>query len=163
MSREDGPDTMSLKDLPGHLLRRCHQISVGLFLEECEAFDLTPLQFAVLQNLLDGGPQDQVTLAGRSALDRTTIAVVVSKLEGRGFVTRAQSEKDRRSKIVSITPKGRALAEACAPAVLNAQTRTVAPLTEDEAETLVALLHKLADGNNAASRAPFKERKKAPV
>ncbi|SMX51252.1 MarR family winged helix-turn-helix transcriptional regulator [Actibacterium lipolyticum] len=163
MSREDGPDKLSLKDLPGHLLRRCHQISVGLFLEECEAFDLTPLQFAVLQNLINGGPQDQVTLAGRSALDRTTIAVVVSKLEGRGLVTRAQSEKDRRSKIVSITPKGRALAQSCAPAVLKAQTRTVAPLTDEEAETLITLLHKLADGNNAASRAPFKERKKAPV
>lgn len=157
MTPKNAHDQTSLKGLPGHLLRRCHQISVGLFLEECEPFDLTPLQFAVLQTLAEYGPQDQVTLAGRSALDRTTIAVVVSKLEERKLVSRVQSAKDRRSKIVSITKKGRDLAVASRDAILNAQIRTVAPLSEEEADTLVRLLQKLADGNNASSRAPLKE------
>ena len=37
--------------LPGHLLRRCHQIAVAVFLDECRDHDLTPPQFATLAAL----------------------------------------------------------------------------------------------------------------
>ncbi len=42
---------MSMDDLyakPGHLIRRAHQIVVGMFMEECAAFDITPVQYACL-------------------------------------------------------------------------------------------------------------------
>ncbi len=99
----------NLRSAPGHLMRRCQQIAVSVFLDECRTFDLTPLQFAVLTALLKGGPEDQVHLGGALALDRTTIGVVVKNLEERGLVTRTVSEKDRRSKPVSITEAGEAL------------------------------------------------------
>jgi hypothetical protein len=31
---------------PGHLIRRAQQIAVAIFIEECAAFDLTPVQYA---------------------------------------------------------------------------------------------------------------------
>ena len=31
-------------EMPGHLIRRAHQISIALFTEECAAFDLTSVQ-----------------------------------------------------------------------------------------------------------------------
>src|SRR5580658_10623325 len=64
---------------PGHLLRRCHQISVAIFLDECQAFDLTPLQYVALSALATLGPMDKATIGGVVALDRTTVAVVTSK------------------------------------------------------------------------------------
>ena len=33
---------------PGYLFRRMQQIAVALFVEECRAFDLTPVQYAAL-------------------------------------------------------------------------------------------------------------------
>ena len=37
----------NFENMAGHLLRRCHQIAVAIFLDECAAYDLTPLQFVV--------------------------------------------------------------------------------------------------------------------
>ena len=78
--KDTGGESYVLDDLgntPGHLMRRCQQIAVSVFLDECRSYDLTPLQFAVLAALLKGGPEDQVRLGGSLALDRTTISVVV--------------------------------------------------------------------------------------
>lgn len=145
--------------LPGHLLRRCHQIAVAIFLDECSVYDLTPLQFAVLIVLAEQGPQDQVSLGGETALDRTTITVVVRNLEERGLILRDKSGRDQRSKIVSITAAGQALLNQVLPAVQHAQDRIMAPLTPEEGAQLLNLLEKLAEGNNALSRAPVRKRK----
>ena len=147
----------TITGMPGHLLRRCHQIAVAVFLEECARCDLTPLQYAVLQTLADSGPQDQVTLGGATALDRSTVTVVVRKLEQRYLLQRSPSERDGRAKIVSLTKAGTALLREVRPAVDAAQRRIVAPLTVAEAATLMQLLDKLARGNNDLSRAPARE------
>jgi MarR family transcriptional regulator, lower aerobic nicotinate degradation pathway regulator len=153
------PDSYILENLrtaPGHLMRRCQQIAVSVFLDECRDYDLTPLQFAVLTALLQGGPEDQVHLGGRLALDRTTIGVVVRNLEERGLVTRRVSEKDRRSKPVSITAAGETLIYEAVAAAEAAQDRMLAPLTTAERKQFIRLLQKMADGNNSESRAPLR-------
>lgn len=142
--------------MPGHLLRRCNQIGVAIFLQECRDHDLTPLQYAVLDALARGGAMDQASLGGTAALDRTTTAVVVKNLETRGLVRRQASTEDRRAKIVSVTEAGRRLRDRATGAVARVQERIVAPLTRRERETLVRLLEKMADANNALSRAPQK-------
>ena len=148
--------TARSEGMGGHLLRRCHQIAVAIFLDECSAFALTPLQFAVLDSLYVNGPQDQVTLAGAVALDRTTISLVIGKLEQRGLVRRQQSTQDKRAKIVTITAAGKDLTAAALRAVQVAEQRIVAPLDDAETGQLLQLLAKLADGNNSLSRAPEK-------
>ena len=146
----------NLRDAPGHLMRRCQQIAVSVFLDECRDWDLTPLQFAVLVALYRDGPEDQMRLGGALALDRTTIGVVVKKLEERGLVARSVSEKDRRSKPVSITADGLAHLLDVLPAAENAQDRMLAPLSATERRQFVSLLQKMADGNNDESRAPLR-------
>jgi len=148
-----------LVDLPGHLLRRCHQISVALFHEECAAFDITPLQFAVLKTLMENGPLDQVTIGGLAALDRTTVAVVLQKLELRKMLRRVQSQTDRRQNIVSLTERGKRLIGDVSEAVSRAQAKTVAPFVGAEKAEFIRLLSKLAETNNAHSRAPLKRLK----
>mgnify|MGYP001502634449 FL=1 len=146
----------NLRDAPGHLMRRCQQIAVSVFLDECRDWDLTPLQFAVLVALYRDGPEDQMRLGGALALDRTTIGVVVKKLEERGLVARSVSEKDRRSKPVSITADGLAHLLDVLPAAETAQDRMLAPLSAAERRQFVSLLQKMADGNNDESRAPLR-------
>src|ERR1700683_2865964 len=117
---------------PGHLLRRCHQISVAIFLDECQALDLTPLQYVALSALATLGPMDKATIGGVVALDRTTVAVVVKNLEQRGLAMTRPSEHDRRAKLVKITAKGLSLVTSAQTQVAKAQERTVAPLTAKE-------------------------------
>lgn len=153
--------TRRFEHMVGHLLRRCHQIAVAIFHDECERYDLTPLQFAVLNSLLANGPQDQVTLGGSAALDRTTISLVIRKLELRKLVRREKSGQDQRAKIVSITAAGKYLVAEALAAVEVAQQRIVAPLDDAETAQLLRLLEKLAAGNNTLSRAPEKLRQRS--
>jgi MarR family transcriptional regulator, lower aerobic nicotinate degradation pathway regulator len=139
---------------PGHLLRRCHQIAVAIFLDECGAFDLTPLQYVTLSALAAHGAMDKATIGGVVALDRTTIAVVVKNLEQRGFATTRPSEYDRRAKLIKITAKGVNLVSSVEAQVTRTQERIVAPLTAKERGELLRLLGKIAQENNLLSRAP---------
>ena len=141
--------------LPGNLLRRCHQISVAIFLRKCEAYQLTQLQYIILCALEEKGPIDQITLGGATALDRNTVAVVVRKLEERGLVTRQRNPKDRRSMQVTLTKDGIRLRHDVEPAVAEVQKEILAPLSESERETLCRLLQTLADENNHLSRVPI--------
>ena len=150
-----------LESMPGHLLRRCHQIGVAIFLEACAEHDLTPLQFAVLQTLVNDGAQDQVTLGGATAMDRTSIALLVRNLEQRGLLKREKSSRDQRAKIVTITAAGRKLLKTALPAVEAAQQRILAPLDQAEADRLLELLGKLAENNNALSRAPARSQRRS--
>jgi len=143
-------------ELPGNLLRRCHQISVAIFLRKCEAFNLTQLQYIILSALEEMGASDQITLGGYTALDRNTIAVVVRKLEERGLITRHRNPDDRRSMVVKLTKEGEALREAVEPAVEEVQKDILAPLTPGEQQVLLKLLQKLASDNNHLSRVPVR-------
>ena len=141
---------------PGHLLRRCHQIAVAIFLDECQAFDLTPLQYVALSALATHGPLDKATIGGAVALDRTTVAVVVKNLEERGFVTIRPSDQDRRAKLIKITTKGLDLLSSVQAGIASAQERTMAPLAPKERVELLRLLRKIAEDNNLLSRAPHR-------
>lgn len=142
--------------MPGHLLRRFQQIAVSMFLKECGHLDLTPLQFATLAALSDTPPIDQATLGGMVALDRTTIGVVLRKLEARGLVTRVISPRDRRARMIAITAEGSALLEAALPHVHAVQDRLLAPLAEADRRQFVALMQSVVEAHNGESRAPLR-------
>ena len=144
----------ALLEMPGHLLRRCHQIAVAVFLDECQAFDLTPPQYVTLAALATHGPLDKATIGGVAALDRTTVAVVIKNLQERGFVSTRASQQDRRAKLNDITAEGLATLQAVQDHAERAQERMLAPLTPKERDEFVRLLGKMAHENNLLSRAP---------
>jgi hypothetical protein len=43
----------STRRCTGHLIRRAHQLAVAVFMEETAGFDATPVQFAILNALMD--------------------------------------------------------------------------------------------------------------
>ncbi|MCV2866311.1 MarR family winged helix-turn-helix transcriptional regulator [Albidovulum sediminicola] len=140
---------------PGYLIRRLHQIHVGLFAEECGSDDLTPVQSAILSVLQGGEEMDQLTLSTSVGIDRTSGADVIRRLERRGFLTRMASEFDRRAKIVKITDEGKKFIKRVRPNMVRAQDRLIAPLDDEEREEFFRLINKLVDANNEASRAPM--------
>lgn len=140
---------------PGYLIRRLHQIHIGLFAEECGPEDLTPVQFAILTVLQGGEEMDQLTLSTSVGVDRTSGADVIRRLERRGLLTREASTRDRRVRIVKITEQGKTFTARVRPMMAAAQNRLVAPLTEEEREEFFRIAKKMVDANNEASRAPM--------
>lgn len=140
---------------PGNLLRRCHQISVAIFLKQCQALGLTQLQYIMLCALEEKGTLDQSRLGRLTALDRNTTTVVVRKLEAKGLVSRERNEKDRRVMLVTLTAAGRAMRREAEAGAVATQRELTASLSASERETLCRLLERVAEVNNALSRVPL--------
>lgn len=142
-------------DMPGFLIRRAQQIAVAIFMDECAAQTLTPVQFACLSGVQAQPGIDATRLAALVAFDRSTLGNVLERLEARGWIRRSPSPEDRRVKILHITPEGETLLRDVADSVATTQARLLAPLSANERATFMDLLSKIVDANNDASRAPL--------
>jgi DNA-binding MarR family transcriptional regulator len=134
-----------LKRMPGHLIRRAHQISVALFSEELTGFELTPVQFMALVAVSELPGVDATRLADLIYFDKATIGGVVARLERKGLIQRRQSRKDQRVKVLQVTPAGQALIEACHRHVEQVQDRLLEPLSPADRETFLRLLGQLVE------------------
>ena len=132
---------------PGHLIRRAHQVSVAIFMEETADFEVTPVQYAILNALLQDPGEDQVTLARKVAFDAATFGSVITRLEARGWVRREPDAADRRRKLLWVTEAGAAAAQVMRRSVAKVQQRILAPLAPSEREQLVTLLDRLVAGH----------------
>jgi DNA-binding MarR family transcriptional regulator len=148
-----------LYDLPGHLIRRCHQISVALFHQECAAFNITPQQYAAMRVLTDNDGVDQITLAGLAAINRTTAGELVSRMEEAGYLTRKDNPRDMRVKLLFITKRGLKLISKVDAGVLRVQEKLLAPLNLAERKNFISYLARIADVNNEFSRAPLRSKR----
>jgi DNA-binding MarR family transcriptional regulator len=132
---------------PGHLVRRAQQIAVALFMAELAAEDVTPVQFAILNAVMDTPGIDQITLAGRVAFDAATSGSVIGRLESKGWINREPDEIDRRRKLLWLTPAGHSATLQMKTAVERVQENLLKPLSQEESEHLSALLSKLVAGH----------------
>lgn len=132
---------------PGHLVRRAHQIAVALFMTELSGEDVTPVQFAILNAVMDSPGVDQVTLAARVAFDAATSGSVIGRLETKGWIKREPDQADRRRKILWLTPAGHAATLQMKQAVERVQTNWLKPLSQAEAQALIDLLAKVVAGH----------------
>ena len=132
----------NLYDLPGHLIRRLHQISVAIFANRmAEAgIDLTPVQFAALTTVDDNPGVDQATLAGLIAYDKVTIGGVVDRLVQKGLLRREVSKRDRRARVGAPTDHERAVLRRYMDAVEGADLAAVAELLADDIRSTMPAL-----------------------
>lgn len=151
---DEAPEEIDINQIPGQMIRRLHQISVGIFLSEMDEGGITPVQFGVLQVVFNQPGIDQRTLAGAIALDASTTGGVVDRMASKGWLARSTSKEDRRARVLSLTREGEALLAAVTPAMLKAQERILSPLTPRQQTEFMRLLDKLVTSNNDLSRAP---------
>jgi DNA-binding MarR family transcriptional regulator len=141
---------------PGYLFRRMQQIAVALFIEECRAFDLTPVQYASLVAIHTHPGIDATRLSAVIAFDRSTLGSVIERLQAKDFVERKPAPEDKRIKLLYLTKSGAAILREIIPAVERAQARMLEPLKPADRKTLMALMSQLVDLNNEASRVPLR-------
>jgi DNA-binding MarR family transcriptional regulator len=141
---------------PGYLFRRMQQIAVSIFIEECKAHDLTPVQFASLVAIHTHPGIDATRLSAVIAFDRSTLGNVIERLETKALVERQPSRGDKRIKLLYLTRSGAALLHEVVPSVDRAQARMLRPLKAGDRKALMALMTQLVDLNNEAARVPLR-------
>jgi DNA-binding MarR family transcriptional regulator len=141
---------------PGYLFRRMQQIAVAIFVEECRAYDLTPVQYAALVAIRTHPGIDATRLSAVIAFDRSTLGNVIERLEAKHYVERKPAREDKRVKLLHLTKAGSALLRDIVPSVDRAQARMLQPLKLADRKTLLALMTQLVDLNNEASRVPLR-------
>jgi DNA-binding MarR family transcriptional regulator len=157
MPNKTAPLTMdAVYTKPGYLFRRMQQIAVAIFVEECKAYDLTPVQYAALVAIRTHPGIDATRLSAVIAFDRSTLGNVIERLESKAWVERKPSREDKRVKLLTLTKAGENLLRAIMPSVDRAQERMLQPLKPADRKTLLALMTQLVDLNNEASRVPLR-------
>jgi DNA-binding MarR family transcriptional regulator len=97
----------------------------------------------VLMRLHDRGPMNQATLAGLLGYAPRSVTDTVDALERDGLVLRTEDERDRRARIVALTPAGVDAFQTAQTVRQKAMDEIFGSLTSSERATLVDLLVKI--------------------
>jgi DNA-binding MarR family transcriptional regulator len=148
-------DIEAIYGRPGFKLRRAHQISQSIFMEECRELDLTPTQFGILFVVSRQHGLDQKSLPRLLGLDRSTTGMVVKTLERRSLLCRTVDPADRRKLMLRTTAAATCLLERTQDPARRAQERLLRHFSPDERREFMTLLDKLLVANNADIRVPL--------
>jgi MarR family transcriptional regulator, organic hydroperoxide resistance regulator len=116
-----------------------------------DAFDLSPSQCHVLHLIEPGRPLPMGRLASTLSCDASNVTGLVDRLESRGLVERRPSPRDRRVKVLQLTPAGARLRAQ----LLRRMTGGSLPLSRlsiAQQRALVKILETLVDENADQSR-----------
>jgi DNA-binding MarR family transcriptional regulator len=89
-------------------LQRTARVLARRFDDAFRPARLTNGQFSLLMSLNRLEPPSIGSVAALLAMDRTTLTAALKPLEQRGLVAVSVSAKDRRSRLLALTPAGRA-------------------------------------------------------
>jgi DNA-binding MarR family transcriptional regulator len=134
-----------LSELLGYALKRAQLKVFEDFLQCVAPVQLTPAQFSVLL-LLDNNPgRNQTEIANTLGILRPNFVAMLDSLESRDLCSRVRSANDRRSHILMLTEKGRAvLARAKKLVATKHEARLSQLLGSEGHDALLSMLTKIA-------------------
>ena len=153
-------NTSSIDDLyhrPGFLIRRMHQLFVGIFEDECKDLHLSPPQYSILKVLSLSPGQDQSSLARMVGLDKVTILHIIRNLETRKLISRIRLPDNKKRFSITLTNSGSILVKKSQIHVNKAYLRIMAPMTATQGKKFLALLELLTSALEADARAPLEK------
>ncbi len=103
---------------------------------------LTPALFGLLNVIGTRKDAIQQELGVAMGIDRSTMVSLVDQLESAGLAKRTPSAKDRRARVIEITPKGRRLLERCRRMIGDTEDEVLSGLTLEERHELLRLLRR---------------------
>lgn len=110
--------------------------------QELAPAGITQTSYAILSRLADEGPFSIGQLAARLAMDRTTCSRELRPLLAAGHVEQAVG-RDRRQRLIALTPAGRKQLEIARPRWQTAQAKIFRAFGAQRASGLLAELHDL--------------------
>ena len=124
---------------------------VGRLVQEASAqqlasLDLSYAETAALVRLWRrDGCMPQSEMIQSLALGRASCTLVLNKLEQQGLIERQQDSRDTRRVIVLLTRAGRDLEEPVLEALERVESVILAPLSKEDVETTLRVLHLIRD------------------
>jgi DNA-binding MarR family transcriptional regulator len=106
-------------------------------------FGLTTEQWALLNLLWETNGVTQKTLAVRSLKDQPNMTRILKRLEQKGLIVRTGNSEDRRSFLISLTPKGQQKREATIDLALDLRKQAFTGLNEKECALLSIMLARI--------------------
>jgi DNA-binding MarR family transcriptional regulator len=119
------------------------------FDEAFRPLDLTSGQFSLLVSLNRPTPPNIGSVASLLAMDRTTLTAALKPLERRGLIDVRIDAKDRRTRLLKLTRKGRTLLSRAVPIWDSTHTRLEKQLADADPERLRSDLHVLSGSGNS--------------
>jgi len=109
---------------------------------------ITPRAHCVLHYAMLGD-KSQSQLADEAGLDKTTMVVLMDKLEKDGLAERRPSSVDRRARVIHVTDKGRAVVAKAHGIVAEVNEEVLSTLSGELRDSLVEALSQLVEGRLA--------------
>ncbi|MCB1501215.1 MAG: MarR family transcriptional regulator [Bauldia sp.] len=134
---------------PAHVIRRAHQRATTCFQEVVREKNLTPTQLAALATIMQHGHISQNRLGRITAMDPSTISIVVRKLLKLGLVVCSSSASDQRLSIIRLTDKGVRYTLPLLAQTAEVGHLVLSPLTAREQRTFMRLLQKVVGTNTS--------------
>jgi DNA-binding MarR family transcriptional regulator len=145
-----GVDLGPLTGLIGYMLRRA-QIAVfqDIFRTFAEV-GIRPAQFSVLTVIAHNPGRTQSQVSAALGIKRTNFVALLDSLERRGLAVRRPAPTDRRSHALHLTEAGKAAMRRLNKKVDQLEARMIGQIGKDGRVALLALLHRLAEGERRA-------------
>lgn len=144
ISKEVELVTVELAQLNGtcncFALRKASRYLTAAYDQALAPTGLRATQFTILQKIASASDLSVTELAEIIAMDRTTLATNLKPLAKAGLVRVEPSERDRRRKVIHITPEGLRRFEEALPLWSEAQTKFEHNFGTEEAADLRRLL-----------------------
>ena len=124
----------------GGLLGKSSRLLSNQFNHDLIQHNLTVEQWSLLAVLWAEDAQKQKDLQVALLKDKATINSLVSYLVKNGFVRKEQSTVDKRSVIISLTPKGQTMQELTIPFAMKNIGMAIEGIDEEALKTTVTVL-----------------------
>ncbi len=96
-------------------VQRAARALARLFDDALRPVGLTNGQFSLMMSLNRPEPPPMGPVATLLAMDQTTLTAALKPLQRRGWVNVTQNAKDKRRRLLSLTPEGKAVLAAAVP------------------------------------------------
>lgn len=141
----------------GFLVHDCARLTRRSFERRARAIGLTRAQWAAIAYLRRNEGCNQSTLADLLDVEPITLARLLDRMEGKGWIRREPDPKDRRARLVFLTDKAKPMVDQLADFARETRNVAMAGLSPEEQGQLIELLTRvranLTDRNFAAEPA----------
>lgn len=134
---------MEINKCINFMLTKAQQTVYQYFKGRLADFDVTPVQYGVLQCLWQEDGLTPGQIAASLCLDGSTITGVLDRMENKGLVKRTPDPSDRRALRVILTEQGTRLREPVQRVIEEANRCILDRLSKEEQEQFITYLERI--------------------
>lgn len=134
-----------LESMVSYQLRRAQSKVLQNLSVRLDEANITPGQLNLMIKIRNNPGLSQTALAKDNGIERSTLGEIVDRFEQRGWIERRRHRADRRVYALYISAEGDLLLDKLIPTALAEDAALTVGWTDEERDTLLRLLCRLAD------------------